>query len=75
MTAEHIISKHIHDLDKRMDSIVEYELYMVDNDCVLSDEESKDLDQRYHALLERKCELMGILAEIEDVAIEHVVLY
>lgn len=75
MTAQEIISKRIHELDGIMDTIVEYQLYMADNDCQMSAKEAKDLDNRWTDLFNRKCELMGILAEIQEVSIDDLVLY
>lgn len=74
-TAEEIISKRIHELDGGMDAIVEYQLDMADSDCPMAAKEAKDLDNRWNDLFNRKCELMGILAEIEEVSIEDLVLY
>ena len=75
MTAEEIISKRIHEIDGIMDAIVEYQLDMADNDCPMSAKEAKELDNRWTDLFNRKCELMGILAEIQEVSIEDLVLY
>lgn len=72
--AEQIVREHIKQLSERIDGIIEYELYMADNDCTLSTKEAKELDSRLQDLQSRRVELINILAEIQGVNIEDLVL-
>lgn len=72
--AEQIVKEHIKQLSERIDGIIEYELYMADNDCPLSTKEAKELDSRWQDLQSRRVELISILAEIQGVEIEDLVL-
>lgn len=71
---EQIIREHIQQITERMDGILAYELYMADNDCPLPAKEAKELDFRWEQLQNNKVELMSVLAEIQDVPIEDLVL-
>lgn len=71
--AEQIIKKHIEELENRLDGILAYELDMVDLGCPLSDSEREANDRKWKDLMSRKVELMAVLAEIKNVAIEDVV--
>lgn len=72
--AEQVVREHIKQLSERIDGIIEYELYMADNDCSLSTMEAKELDSRWQDLQSRRVELISILAEIQGVEIEDLVL-
>ena len=71
--AEQIIKKHIAELENRLDGLLAYELDMVDLGCPLSDSEREANDRKWKELMSRKVELMAVLAEIQEVAIEDVV--
>lgn len=71
--AEQIIKRHIEELENSLDELLAYELDMVDIGYPLSYRERESNDRKWKDLMSRKVELMAVLAEIQEVAIEDVV--
>ena len=71
--AEQIIKKHIKELEHMCDSLIDYELEMADMGCSLSKAEREQNDHRWQEYQARRYELIEVLAEIENVAVEDVV--
>lgn len=71
--AEQIIKKHIAELEKLTDSFIDYELEMADMGCPLSKTERENNDRKWQEYQARRYELIEVLAEIKNVAVEDVV--
>ena len=71
--AEQIIKKHIAELEHMCDSLIDYELEMADMGCPLSKAERDNNDRKWKEFQARRYELIEVLAEIENVAVEDVV--
>lgn len=69
--AEEIIVKHIRELEARRDKELEFQVWAEDNDYEYDHERS---NQTWTELTDRRFELLTVLAEIRDCAIEDLVL-
>lgn len=69
--AEEIIVKHIHELERRCDKELEFQVWAEENDYVYNEMES---DDRWREYTNRKIELLTMLAEIRDCDIYDLVL-
>ena len=71
--AEQIIRKHIEELEQQADSLIDYELEMADMGCPLSKAEREYNDRKWKEFQARRYELIEVLADIKNVAVEDVV--
>lgn len=69
--AEEIIVRHIKELERRRDGELEFQVWAEDNDYVYDEKES---DDKWREYTDRRFELLTVLAEIRDCAIEDLVL-